>query len=144
MKHLIFLLLFATGLFAHSVPRTDDLHADMINSVLKQHPDRYEFIKEILIAEPDRVDAMTMRIVIDVDHKHDSKQKTETMLLLTAAVIARDAEMVKLLVENNAMICSTPNNIMCALGVARKLGYQEIIEILYAELLRRKEVREEK
>lgn len=123
-----------------SIKRTDDLHADMINAILTQHPERYEFIKEVLIADPDRVDAMTMKIAIDIDSKFNSKKKTETIGLLTSAVIAKDFQMVKLLIENGANICDGgPNNNLCAWGIAKKLGYQDMLDIMQAELQRRYE-----
>jgi len=123
-----------------SVPRTDDLHADMINAILTQHPDRYEFIKEVISAEPDRVDAMTMEITINIDSKFNSQKKTEAMGLLTSAVIAKDFQMVKFLIENGANICDGgPNNNLCAMGIAKKLGYQGIVDIMQAELQRRYE-----
>jgi len=115
-----------------------DLHEEIMEKIFKQAPDRYEFITSVLDWDPSRIRGATCKITMKFDHTMSGASDAHWMTFFTAAVLVKDKEMIKLLIERGQIVCKELDTNLCGYGIAKTKGYTDIIELIDAELEKRR------
>lgn len=143
LRNIFLLYLTCTGIAAEGTKypwdwkTQGDLHEVMIRSVLEKDPERYALVRSVLQAEPDRANPMVFSIKWNIDHAWNIKTTHKAITLLSAAIKARDFDMVELLLAYDIALCDRPNDDTCAIDVARREGLDELADVLMREWIER-------